>query len=129
MLRTKPAPRIGAPLRPRLGAPPRFLGAPQETCGLGLFICAKSCLHALETTLQDKERQHVAEVDELTSTGEHQKSEIRQRDVVLRKLQDRQEARRGGSNRRKGPDEEFSVMTERYSGSDCAKRESWPNHQ
>jgi hypothetical protein len=23
-------------------------------------------------------------------------------------------ARRGGSNRRKGPDEEFSVMTERY---------------
>jgi hypothetical protein len=29
----------------------------------------------------------------------------------------------------KGPDEEFSVMTERYSGSDCARRENWPNHQ
>ena len=33
------------------------------------------------------------------------------------------------TDRRKGPDEEFSVMTERYSGSDCARRENWPNHQ
>jgi hypothetical protein len=44
---------------------------------------SQAVVHALETTLQDKERQHVAEVDELASTGEHQKSEIRQRDVVL----------------------------------------------
>jgi hypothetical protein len=31
-------PRLGAPLRPRLGALPRFLSAPHETCGLGPFL-------------------------------------------------------------------------------------------
>jgi hypothetical protein len=47
---------------------------------------------ALETALQDKERQHVAEVDELASRGERQESQIRRRDVVLRELQDQQES-------------------------------------
>jgi hypothetical protein len=31
-------PRLGHPIRPRIGAPPRFLGAPHETCGLGPFL-------------------------------------------------------------------------------------------
>jgi hypothetical protein len=37
---------------------------------------SQAVVHALETALQDKERQHVAKVDKLASTGEHQKLEL-----------------------------------------------------